>query len=60
MSAFTTIRCRPFCDSVFYSFRDSIFRMYRDPVIWNNENQITGDTILLYTRNKKADKVQAA
>lgn len=47
------------CDSVFYSFRDSIFRMYRDPVIWNNENQITGDTILLYTRNKKADKVQA-
>ena len=46
------------CDSMFYSFKDSIFRLYDDPVVWSNQNQITGDTILLYTKNKKADKMQ--
>lgn len=47
------------CDSLFYSFRDSIFRLYDDPVVWAQNSQITGDTILLYTKNKKADKVEA-
>ncbi len=47
------------CDSMFYSFKDSTFRLYDDPVVWSQKSQITGDTILLYTRNKKADKVQA-
>lgn len=47
------------CDSMFYSFRDSIFRLYDDPVIWAQKSQITGDTILLYTKNKKADKMEA-
>ena len=46
------------CDSMFYSFRDSVFRLYQHPVVWSNENQITGDTILLYTKNKKPDKIQ--
>jgi lipopolysaccharide export system protein LptA len=46
------------CDSMFYSFHDSVFRLYQHPVVWSNENQITGDTILLYTKNKKADKIQ--
>jgi hypothetical protein len=47
------------CDSLFYSFKDSVFRLYEDPVVWSKENQITGDTILLFTKNKKADRVQA-
>ena len=46
------------CDSMFYSFKDSVFRLYNDPVVWSNENQVTGDTILLFTKNKKADKLQ--
>ena len=46
------------CDSMFYSFKDSVFRLYDDPVVWSNENQITGDTILLFTKNKKADRMQ--
>ncbi len=45
-------------DSLFYSFKDSIFRLYQQPVVWANKNQITGDTILLYTKNKKADRLQ--
>jgi hypothetical protein len=28
-------------------------------VAWSRESQITGDTILLFTKNKKADRVQA-
>ena len=46
------------CDSMFYSFRDSIFRLYDEPVVWSNENQVTGDTILIFTKNKKADRMQ--
>ena len=46
------------CDSLFYSFKDSVFRLYDDPVLWAKESQITGDTILLLTKNKKADRIK--
>lgn len=46
------------CDSLFYSFKDSIFRMFYDPILWAKESQITGDTIRLFTKNKKADKIE--
>jgi lipopolysaccharide export system protein LptA len=46
------------CDSVFYSYKDSIFRLYDNPVIWSKKSQITGDTIFLYTKNKKADRLK--
>lgn len=46
-------------DSMFYSFRDSTFKLYKDPVVWAQLSQITGDTIFLYTKNRKADKVEA-
>lgn len=41
------------CDSLFYSGKDSIFRMFRDPVAWANKTQISGDTMYLYTQNKQ-------
>ena len=40
-------------DSMFYSFSDSVFRLFKNPVIWTQENQVTGDTIYLFTSNKK-------
>ncbi|MEO7923123.1 MAG: OstA-like protein [Chitinophagaceae bacterium] len=46
------------CDSVFYSFKDSVFRLYQDPVLWAKGSQVTGDTVLLFTKNKKADRVK--
>jgi lipopolysaccharide export system protein LptA len=46
------------CDSLFYSFKDSAFRLYQNPVIWAKESQITGDTIYLFTKNKKADRMK--
>lgn len=45
-------------DSMFYSFKDSTFRLFQNPVIWSKETQITGDTVYLYTKNKKADKIK--
>ena len=44
-------------DSLFYSGKDSIFQLFTDPILWANENQITGDTIYLYTKNKKAERL---
>ena len=46
-------------DSLFYSFQDSVFRLYQDPIVWAKESQITGDTLLLFTKNKKADRLKA-
>jgi lipopolysaccharide export system protein LptA len=45
-------------DSLFYSFKDSIFQLYQNPVVWSRKSQITGDTIFLYTKNKKADRIK--
>ena len=36
-------------DSLFYSFADSTFRLFQQPVIWANKSQITGDTNYLFT-----------
>jgi lipopolysaccharide export system protein LptA len=46
-------------DSMFYSTKDSIFRLFRDPIAWGSEGryQITGDTLFVYTKNKKADRI---
>lgn len=44
-------------DSLYYSSKDSIFRLFQTPIVWANDSQITGDTILLYTKNKKADRL---
>ncbi len=44
-------------DSLIYSGKDSIFRLFTNPVVWANNSQLTGDTIYLYTKNKKADRL---
>ena len=44
-------------DSLFYSGEDSVFRLFHDPVIWSGQNQISGDTIYIYTKNKKANRL---
>lgn len=46
------------CDSMFYSFKDSVFRLYQNPILWAKESQVTGDTVIVFTKNKKADYVQ--
>ena len=44
-------------DSLFYSGADSAFRLFYNPVIWSGNNQVTGDTIFLYTKNKKPERI---
>ena len=46
-------------DSLFYSFKDSTFRLYKEPVVWGKESQITGDTILLHTKNRQPSWMEA-
>ncbi|MDL2311532.1 hypothetical protein LJC68_01465 [Bacteroidales bacterium OttesenSCG-928-B11] len=36
------------CDSISYIMQDSMMIMYHNPVIWSNEYQLTGDTIIFY------------
>lgn len=44
-------------DSVYYSGVDSVFRMYKEPVLWASGNQLFGDTIYMFTKNQKADRL---
>jgi len=45
------------CDSLTYSESDSITRMYYDPILWAEDSQITADTIELFMKNNKADRI---
>lgn len=40
------------CDSMAYTLRDSTIRLFKDPVIWANNSQITGKQIDLTTGEK--------
>ncbi len=46
-------------DSLFYSSEDSAFRLFKNPVVWSRESQVTGDTIYLFTQNKKPKRMYA-
>ena len=35
------------CDSIAYNEQDSLMHMFIDPIIWSDENQLTGETITL-------------
>ena len=45
------------CDSLFYSEKDSIFRLFKDPIVWSDTSQLTGDTMRILMKNKKIDRV---
>lgn len=46
------------CDSLSYSFQDSVIRLYRLPVIWSEENQLTADSMAVFTKNQKTDRLE--
>jgi lipopolysaccharide export system protein LptA len=46
------------CDSLSYSFQDSVIRLYRAPVIWAEENQLTSDSMAVFTKNQKTDRLE--
>ncbi|MFC2086767.1 OstA-like protein [Bacteroidota bacterium] len=45
------------CDSLVYSPKDSIIRIFYNPVLWSGENQITSDYIEIFIKDNKFDKM---
>ena len=43
------------CDSMVYNGRDSIITLYIDPICWNEENQLSSDSVLIYLKNGTVD-----
>lgn len=41
------------CDSLTYAESDSMMRLYKDPIIWNDDNQLVADTVLIQLANDK-------
>jgi lipopolysaccharide export system protein LptA len=45
------------CDSMSYSQNDSIFKLFKKPILWTRANQAIGDTIWLRTVNNKLSQL---
>ncbi|MCC8143425.1 MAG: hypothetical protein LIO97_05695 [Tannerellaceae bacterium] len=43
------------CDSMQFDTRDSVLYMYTEPILWNEEYQIYGDTILIFLNDSAID-----
>jgi lipopolysaccharide export system protein LptA len=46
------------CDSLSYSFQDSVIRLYTKPVIWSEEDQLTADSMAVFTKNRQTDRLE--
>ncbi len=46
------------CDSLFYNTTDSAMRMYGQPVLWSDENQLTSDSIKVITGSKSIRSIE--
>lgn len=44
-------------DSLHYSTVDSTFKLFGEPVVWNDKSQITGDTLYMFTQNQKPKRL---
>lgn len=44
------------CDSLIVLNTDSIIRMYREPILWNDNNQIISDSALIHTERQRIKK----
>ena len=44
------------CDSLAFSARDSVMNLHGTPVLWSDKNQLAGDFIQVFTKNKKVNK----
>ncbi|MBN1250662.1 MAG: hypothetical protein JXR51_15385 [Bacteroidales bacterium] len=45
------------CDSLIYTFLDSIIEMHVEPILWSGKNQLTADFIKILTENQEISKV---
>jgi lipopolysaccharide export system protein LptA len=45
------------CDTMLYNQTDSIFILYGNPVLWSDTTQMTADTIKIFMKNDKIDRM---
>ena len=43
------------CDSLVYNSKDSCMTMYRDPIVWNNNQQLVGEEIQVFMKDSVID-----
>jgi hypothetical protein len=43
------------CDSLVFSSKDSVLTMYTDPILWNEQQQLIGEEILIYMNDSTID-----
>lgn len=46
------------CDSLSYSFKDSVIRFYDDPILWSEEYQLVSDSMAIFTKNRQAHRLE--
>lgn len=44
------------CDSMVFSSKDSCLRMYHDPVLWNQQQQLLGEEIYVYMNDSTVER----
>ena len=44
------------CDSLVYNSKDSCMTMYRDPIVWNNNQQLLGEVIEVYMKDSTINR----
>lgn len=45
------------CDSLAYTTQDSLFSLFRQPVIWSDTSQFTADTTFIQLANERIDRI---
>jgi hypothetical protein len=45
------------CDSLVNDILDSTIYFFKDPVLWNEKNQMRGDTVVAVSKNKKIERI---
>lgn len=43
------------CDSLVFSSKDTCLTMYHDPILWNNQQQLLGEQIMVYMNDSTID-----
>lgn len=47
------------CDSLYYSEKDSMFRLFYNPVAWSDTTQFVGDTMMIQMKNDEVSDIFA-
>lgn len=46
------------CDSLEYNLTDSVFQFFENPILWVEDTQLTADSIILHTKDRKAEEIK--